>query len=418
MVYFERGLNVIYIIMKKYSVLFLLSLSSIVVLAQKGKVYMAENLLTGEKPDPAKAKEIINVAQEHEKAAEWPKTYVVKAKVYSKTFEESKDTEDAFTAFDALKTAYKFDQRGNKKGKGKGKYKNEIVLASPIVRTALINSGVTGFNTKDYNLALKGFEQALELDQMEFNKGEDGSFTIDTSIMFNASIAAYYAENFDKTVELINKVKDLGYGTEEEKLNMYRILYQVYKEELNDTVKTEKLLQEAVVLFPEEGEFLNNLVLLYVKSNNGEKAMKYLDAALEKDPTKSVFWFAKGTYLDQNGDQEGAIESYKKAIETSSNDLDIYNASYNLGVVYYNKAVDLMQVAQDEQDYHKFKEKEKVAFAAFKEVIPYFEKCDELQPNQLPVLETLSQIYYRLTKVDDTMQSKYQAVKDKIDALK
>ena len=404
--------------MKKYSVLFLLSLSSIVLFAQKGKVYMAESLLAGEKPDAAKAKEIIKEAVSNEKSAEWPKTHIVKARIYSKTFEENKKTEDAFEAFEALKEAYKFDQRGNAKGKGKGKFKNEIILAAPIVRTALINSGVTGFNTKDYNLALNGFEQALILDQMEFSKAEDGSFTVDTSIMFNASIAAYYAENYDKTVELINKVKDLNYGNKDEKLNIYRILYQVYKEEQKDTVNTEKLLQEAIVEFPEEGEFLNNLVLIYVKSNNGEKALKYLDAALAKDPEKSVFWFAKGTFLDQKGNKDGAIECYQKSISAADNDIDLYNGNYNLGVLFFNKAVDLMQLAQDEKDYNKYKEKEQVAFAAFKDVIPYFEKCDELQPNELPVLETLSNIYYRLTKVDNTMQAKYKSVKAKIDTIK
>lgn len=379
---------------------------------------MAESLLAGEKPDPAKAKEIINIAASHEKSAEWPKTHIVKAIIYSKNFEVSKDTEDAFSAYGALKTAYRFDQRGNAKGKGKGKFKNEIVLASPIVRAALINSGVTGFNIKDYNLALKGFEQVLELDQMEFNKGEDGSFTVDTSIMFNASIAAYYAEDYPKTVELITKVKALNYGDKDEKLNIYRILYQIYKEELKDTVSTEKLLQDAIVEFPEEGEFLNNLVLFYVKSNNGEKAMKYLDAALEKDPSKSVFWFAKGTFLDQSGDQDGEIESYKQAISSATNDIDSYNANFNLGVLFYNQAVDLMQFAQEEKDYNKFKKKENIAFDAFKEVIPYFEKCDQLQPNELAVLETLSNIFYRLTKVDKSMQARYKVVKAKIDALK
>lgn len=401
--------------MKKYTVLFFLSLCSVMIFAQKGKVYMADGLLTGEKPDPQKAADIIKIAEGNEKSSDWPFTYIVKAKAYNKLFETNKNTEDAFTAYAALKKAQELDVKGDEKGRGKLKFKNDIILLSTSVRTSLINSGVKGFKEKDYPLGYKSFNEVLAFDSLNLS---GGTFAVDTSILYNTSLAAYYSNDFVNTERLLILVKELNYGDKKTKLDIYRILYQIYKEEVKDDVKLVELLKSAIVEFPEEGEFLNNLVLIYVKQNNATEALKYLDDALARDPEKSIFWFAKGTYLDQNGDVDGAIECYKHAMATTTDKVDIFNANYNLGVIYFNKAVDQMQVAQEEQNYNKFLAKEKDALKAFKDVTPYFEKCVELQPEEPSVLETLSQLYYRLIKTDNAYQKKYQAVKAKLDSIK
>lgn len=404
--------------MKKYTLLFFFTVATVMVFAQKGKVFMADGLLTGEKPDPKKAAELIKVAEAHAKSSQWPFTYIVKAKTYGKLFEESKNTDQAFISFDALKKANEYDVKGNEKGKGKLKYRNEIILLSQSVRTSLLNSGIKGFNTKNYPLAYKSFTEVLAFDSLDFNVKPEKGFTVDTSIVFNASLAAYYSNDFINTEKLVTQVRALNYGDKDTKLNIYRILYQIYKEELKDNDKLISLLKDAIVEFPEVGEFLNNLVLIYVKQNNSTEALKYLDDALARDPEKSVFWFAKGTYLDQNGDEDGAIKAYKRALATTKDDLDIFNANYNMGVIFFNQAVDQMTIAQDEQNYTKFIAKEKEALKAFKDVAPYFEKCNELQPNEMSVLETLSQLYYRLIKTDNAYQNKYKTVKEKMASLK
>ena len=56
-----------------------------------------------------------------------------------------------------------------------------------------------GFNDNDYNLALKSFEDILEIQSLPLMQ-EDPP-TVDTVIIFNAGLAAYNAENYEKAIK-------------------------------------------------------------------------------------------------------------------------------------------------------------------------------------------------------------------------
>ena len=56
--------------------------------------------------------------------------------------------------------------------------------------------------------------------------------------------------------------------------------------------------------------------------------MKYLNMAIEQDPTNVTYYFAQGTLYERFGDEENAVKSYKKTMEI---DPTFFNAYYNLG---------------------------------------------------------------------------------------
>ncbi|MFB6317526.1 tetratricopeptide repeat protein [Saccharicrinis sp. FJH54] len=400
--------------MKKLFLIFTAGLMSTGLFAQKGAVSYADYELTADKPDYEKAISKIEEAVKDDKTKEWPKTYVVKERVY-RTVYEKKDKKQAYidSAYNALMRADFLDRRGDEKGKKKGKYQKDILLEMVSLRNTLINEGVYANNElKDYERTLSAFEKVLALDKNETYL-QDKPYVMDTVIMYNTLATAYSAQKYNKVVELAPEVIKTGYQEDQP----YLILYDSYKN-LNDTAKMLDVLKEALLKYPDKKVFLDQLVYHYVEMGNAEEGINYIQQSLAKDPNNAQLLFILGTFYDEIGQRDKAIEAYKKVNEVdNATESSITNANYNLGVIYYNVAVEAMNDANEIKDYKKFKAAEEKAVKEFEVCIPYFEKCLEVDPNNVDALQALKPVYYRLIKFNNTYQQKYNQVMDKLKAL-
>ncbi len=403
--------------MKKLIVMLSLSfLLTGAIVAQNGNVNAAAYEVTlGADGNLEKAKEKIDEAVKHEKTMNSPKTYIVKSQVYRALYKrsveknsENPDSKLIYEAFDAIKKAEVLDKKGDAKGKKIGKEKENIEKEVMMLRADVLNDGIAAYNRKDYKAAVIGFNNTMSMDSMDASARS----AVDTAIMFNAAIAAYYDQQHDLAIDYLHKVKDLGYGDETPLL----MLYTEYRD-LKDTTKMVETLKEGFEKYPENDVFIKDLVVYYINNNKMEEGMEYIDKALERDPTNTGYWFAKGTFFDKNGETEEAINAYQKVYDSSDDPEVKYNAYYNIGVIYYNKAVEEYEVANAIQDYNKYKAAVAVANEKMLEVLPYFEKCVELKPDDKPTLSTLSSVYYRLSKDNPEMQKKYQQVETKLKSL-
>lgn len=389
--------------------------------AQKGSVAAAEYELTAEKPNLEKAKEKIDEAVVNEKSFDYPRTYIVKCKVYSALYKESKKKDEANPksalldeALAAIQKAEELDEKGNEKGKGIGKYKDEIGKELTMLRIEVLNDGVGAYNKKDYKAATNGFMNVLAVDSMDsyIALQENETATVDTAVMFNAAISAYYAEEHDLAVDLLKKVAELGYSED----TPYLMLYTEYRDQ-KDTVNMVETLKVGFIKYPENNVFINDLVIYYINTGKMEEGMEYINKALEMDPTNTGFWFAKGTFLDKQGEKDEAIKCYDRVLESATTDEDIYNANYNIGVIYYNQAVDKYEKANAIEEYSKYKAAVAEANEAMKVALPYFEKCYSIKPKDRSSLTNLSSVYYRLSKDSKDMQKKYEKIEAELKAL-
>ena len=400
--------------MKKLILIFTVGLMSTGLFAQKGAVNYADYELSAEKPDYKKAIEKIEEAVKDDKTKEWPRTYIVKEKVY-RAFYEKKDKKEAYidSAYNALMKADYYDRRGNAKGKKQGKYQKEIILEFVGLRNTIINEGVYANNElKDHERTLNAFEKVLAIDK---NKTylQDKPYVMDTVIMYNTLATAYSAEKYEKVVELAPKVIETGYMEDQP----YLILYDSYKN-LKDTANMLRVLKEALLKYPEKKVFLDQLVFHYVEMGNAQEGINYIQQSLSKDPNNAQLLFILGTFYDEVGQRDKAIETYKKVNEVdSATDNSITNANYNLGVIYYNVAVEAMNDANSVKDYKKFKAAEESALKEFEVCIPYFEKCLEINPNNVEALQALKPVYYRLIRFNKKYEQKYNNVMDKLKEL-
>ncbi len=382
---------------------FAFSISTVSVYAQKGKVTAADSYLTTN--DVESAKKAIDAALANEKSNQWPKTYIVAAKVYTALQKAGKDDKGVIKAYDFYKKAIELDAKGNEKGKQKGKYKKDILFALTFFVSEMTNAAIEAFNKEDYETAYKAFEAVLAInDDIAKLEDKEGELPVDTAIVYNCALAAYNAKNWENAEKYFKKTIDLGYGGGDAVL----LLNQVYIN-MNDSVKMGDNLQKGVELYPEDERILTSLIQYYLSSKHNEEALNYLNKAIEKDPENASYYYARGV-LYESVDKDKSVENYKKAIEI---DPKMFNALFNLGVIYYNRGVEEQNKANEMTNMDEYNKEKKIAEGYWEQALPYLEKALELEPNNLDVLESLKGLYYRFDRMD-----KYNEIKAKIEAVK
>ncbi|MBK3517691.1 tetratricopeptide repeat protein [Carboxylicivirga marina] len=385
--------------MKRLALFAILIFSISAVYAQKGKVSAATNYL--ETNNMEDAKKSIDLALEHEKSINWPKTYIVAAKVYTELAKGGQDAEGIKKAVDFYKKAIELDEKGDAKGKSIGKYQKDIKLQLTFFKPDLTNSGIEGFNTEDFNQALYAFENVLYFNALPmFQEDTPG---IDTAIVYNCALAAYNAKNWGKAENFFNQAIDLNYGGGDAVL----LLDQVY-DASGDSLKIPENLQRGFQKYPEDERILTTLIQYYLDAQQNDAALEYLNTAIEKDPENPSFYYARGV-LYESIDKDKAIDNYNKCLEI---DDAFFNALYNIGVIYYNKGVEQQNVANDKTTTKEFNAAMEVANEFWETSLPFMEKAHEVQPKEAAVLETLKGLYYRFERMD-----KYNEVKAKLEAL-
>ncbi len=283
---------------------------------------------------------------------------------------------------------------------------NILVERFPALSNAYINRGVTSFQDKhDFEAALNDFEQALLISTL--------SGRLDTQLIYFASLAAFRAEDFEKTVEYNKVLIQMKFGeSNEERIALYQSLAKAYelKEDYENMLKT---LEEGIEKYPEYSypliiETFNH----YVNTGQNEDAYRYISMAIEKNPKDPQFYVIKGALMEDIGQREGAIVEFKNALEL---DPDNFDANYSVGAYYYNTAVDTLQWADDNIEITNFAKHQKyrnIANEFFAKALPYLEKSHEIEVKNLDVLNTLRIVYYRLEELE-----KYEEVQKEINRL-
>ena len=387
----------------KKTVLFLAAvlMISVSALAQKGKVTTATTLL--EQGDAEKAKEAIDAALGSEKSNTWPKTYIVAAKVYTQLAQDGKDDKGIIKAYDFYQKAIDLDKKGDANGKKAGKFKKEIGQALLFFGNQLTNAGVEAFNKEDFATAVSAFDGLLNLNQNEYLVEVQGE-KLDTAIMFNTALAAYNGKNWSVAEKYFIKSAEVKYGGGD----VFLLMHQMYSEQ-GDSTKMGPNLINGFETYPEDERILTQLINFYLETKQNDKALDYLNKAIEGDQNNPSFYYARGVLNDNSKNFDAALADYKKCLEIDS---EYFNALYNMGVMYFNKGVEEMNDANAETDFKKFEAKKAVAEATFKESLPFFEDALKLKPEEAAVLESLKTLYYRFEMMD-----KYNEVNEKLKNL-
>ena len=351
------------------------------VTAQKKYVKQAEIHI--DKKELKEAKTKLDMAFQDEKSKDWAKTYYVFGRLAQEA--GSSDNEEFNKLFDnPFKIAYKNYLKAIELDDN---MKNAVNMQLPLLSNAVINKGIGGFQTKDYAVALEAFEFAIKIGENEIFGG-----AADTSIIYNAGLAAYNGEVYDKAIKHFVSCKELGYGG----ADLYLLLKNCYLENV-DSTNAAKILQDAFEAFPGNESVLVHLVNYYLLSGKNEQALEYIAIAKEKDPENATYYHAEGVLYDKAEKPEKAMKAYLKAAEL---DPTYFNTQYNIGALLFNKGVTMVEKANTIMDNEEYEKAKAAAEAQFAKALPYMEKAHELMPDDIATMETLKILYYRMQMME------------------
>jgi len=302
--------------------------------------------------------------------------------------------------------------------KGKLKSKAIVMQNIAILRDLYTNAGIEYSTAKNYVTAVKYFESALELNK--YLKTKKNNTFKEGLITYYAGVFAQSANDLEKAKSYYKICVEKGF----EKGSPYHSLASIYSSEKDEKNELD-ILSKGFKKYPDSKELLFDFINYYLKIGNSEGAFASIEKALKVTPENYSLYFAKATLYDEMiKDKSGKYtkeqkeefteksrKSYEKALEIKP---DYFNALFNLGIFYYNKAAEILKIADELPLSEKAKfEAEKVkANEQFKLAIPYLEKASEVKNDNKMTLQTLSTMYRKLGMYD-----KLKIVKEKIDNL-
>jgi tetratricopeptide (TPR) repeat protein len=381
--------NKIYI-MKRFFLSLLITVVSLGLFAQKGKVASALNYIDA--GELGKAIEALDGTETNEKTKDWAKTYYAKGKLAQALY-NSKDEKLKAKFDDPLIVAYhnylkviELDDKGS------------VSKTIPLQIAALSNDFLIWageeFESENYAVSLKAFETAIEIQKSDLYAG-----TLDTVLLFNAGIVALNAEEYDKSLAFFNQCIEMEHAEDAP----YEYIHSIYNI-IDDPENAEMILIKGYERYPEAQNLLMNLIQFYIVNEKDDEALEYIEQAKASSPNNHRLHWAEGVLFMKQDKLEKATVALGKSIEI---DPDFFDTQYNMGVCFYNMGVELFTAANDIVDNAKYNAAVEEAKLVFAKAIPYMERALELNETDLDSMRSLKELYYRLQmteKYDEIVQ--------------
>ena len=352
----------------------------------------------------------------------------IKAQYYfylAKVSNELEKFNDAITAYENLKSindsAYSTI------------IKTEFDFLYSQIETSIINSAVEDNRNSNYSVASDKLIMAYRMNE-EKNK----------DYLYYAAGSAVNSKEYDKALDYYVELKENNYTGvideyyitnnetgEEEKVSetefdllknskdysnprvgqtesrypeIVKNIALIYVQQGKNDVAIEAI-QEARSIQPDDTSLILNEADLYIRiSNNSEneserdlyrkKFKELMELAITKDPENGILYYNLGVISSEQGENDSALEYYKKAIEFKPDYVDAY---LNLVAVILDgeqSIVDEMNnLGTSKKDNIRYDELKVERQDLYKECIPFLEKLIGVSPTNIDALNTLKNIY-------------------------
>ena len=352
----------------------------------------------------------------------------IKAQYYfylAKVSNELEKFNDAITAYESLKSindsAYSTI------------IKTEFDFLYSQIETSIINSAVEDNRNSNYSVAS---DKLLMAYRMNEEKNKD--------YLYYAAGSAVNSKEYDKALDYYVELKENNYTGvideyyitnnetgEEEKVSetefdllksskdysnprvgqtesrypeIVKNIALIYVQQGKNDVAIEAI-QEARSIQPDDTSLILNEADLYIRiSNNSDdesernlyrkKFKDLMELAITKDPENGILYYNLGVISSEQGENDSALEYYKKAIEFKPDYVDAY---LNLVAVILDgeqSIVDEMNnLGTSKKDNIRYDELKVERENLYKQCIPFLEKLIEVSPTNIDALNTLKNIY-------------------------
>ncbi|MBO5808707.1 MAG: tetratricopeptide repeat protein [Bacteroidales bacterium] len=233
---------------------------------------------------------------------------------------------------------------------------------------------------------------------------------VDTTALYNAGYIYWAAGDNEAAKAYFEKCLANDYYYENGEV--FAKLGDVYFK-LQDKAKGVEILEAGFVKFPQSQSILIGLINYYLESGeNTDRLFELIGEAKKNEPGNVSLYYVEGNIHKQLGNFEKALAAYKECAVVDPN----YDFGYHgQGSLYYDKAVEISEQAQNEFDDAKYNALVKEYEQLLLDAIEPFEKAFEVSKNDMVKLnaaEYLKNIYYRFSSVEDKYMQGYNKYND------
>lgn len=221
------------------------------------------------------------------------------------------------------------------------------------------------------------------------------------NLLLNTGYAALQADMIEEARPYLQKLYDLKYDHPFIYEAMYKI--KAYDESPEAAYIYLKTGREK---YPEETSLLIAEINHDIGANQFDMLITKLETAILKEPGNILLYTTAGNVYDQfyrksteAGDQVQAEENFERAVGYFEKGLKLdnnnFDALYGLGSLFYNRAsLITQQIVQLAGDSREEALKTEI-MQQFAKALPYFQRCEIQNPNDINTLIALSEIYAR-----------------------
>ncbi len=295
--------------------------------------------------------------------------------------------------------------------------KKDALRGLQIAQGNLNNLGFTAYEAGEFDKAYTDFKQVLAIhdvlkanaEESALNKEEDYN-----NQLYIAGLSALNAKKQEDAKPLFQKLYDIKY----DKPAIYEAMYEISAKETTPE-QAYAYLETGRKLYPDDVSLLFADINHYLRINKLDVLITKLQTAMQKEPDNISLYTTTGSVYDNLYQREfeagnlakadeyfaKAKEYFEKALQKEPNNFD---AIYSVGALYYNKAAtmtkDLNKLAEDysKEGIKKYEAKRQEIFGQFDQALPYFQRAEKINPNDVNTLIALKEIF---AKKDDLTTS-------------
>ena len=310
------------------------------------------------------------------------------------------------------------------KGRVRNRVRKDISSILKANHPFYINGGVYYNEQNEYSKAADFFEIYWDIPTLPMFAGESNAFVLDSTyqtIKYYAIITTIQAQEHERALKMLERAANEPFieNSAYQESDIYELMASEYIN-LGDSAKYLEILYEGADKFPKSKYFIPNLVNVFIRDGQTEKALEYLDQAILNDPSNACdFNSVKGALLAESGDYTGAEAEYNKAL---AQDPNCERALENLARNYILQAQAIKEETALMTNRQQMVENDKKSIDFYQKSLPYLEKLEELlkgrnasESENNGVLLLLRNVYYNLSVMGVDKSADLEAIESALD---
>ncbi len=237
----------------------------------------------------------------------------------------------------------------------------------------LFSIGVSYYKKQDFEKSYQFFETSIQVFNAlnQYHK----IIAFDTIGIYFQTLTLEKTGNIEVAKKNYLKLLSMKYSKPEVYLNLAHI-YSI-QEQFDNAIKT---LKTGLVIAPDNRLILSDLVRVSLIAEKQKELLALLKDIVKNKKANAYHYFILGSLYDDMNFTLDAESFYIKSLEKDSNFLD---AAYNLGILYYNSAIEKNKLLNEtERDNPSYKVLLSERNLLLKKAEPYFKKAQAIKPKE------------------------------------